>query len=133
MLRSINNVVENTSEDQENIDPQPNHTLPSSQQASHITQRDNTQIEILRVLQELRRDMQNLRSNPGNSQNNNRNSKSGCKTPDSGGRRRTNISKYCWSHGSCAHDSQNYPKPAPGHQITATFTSKMDGSCTRCE
>ena len=55
MLRSINNVVENTSEDQENIDPQPNHTLPSSQQASHITQRDNTQIEILRVLQELRR------------------------------------------------------------------------------
>ena len=81
-----------------------------------------------------RNDVEDIaRQNDDDINNNNRNNKSARKTPDSGGRRRTNISKYCWSHGACAHDSPNCPNKAPGHQNSATFANKMDGSCARCE
>ena len=40
--------------------------------------------------------------------------------------------KYCHSHGSCAHASNECNTPAPGHQTAATFANMMGGSTTRC-
>ncbi len=47
--------------------------------------------------------------------------------------RRQNTSKYCWTHGACAHESQNCNSPADGHKNTATFTNKMGGNTAFCE
>ena len=59
-------------------------------------------------------------SNRNNSSNNNNN------------RRRKNTSKYCWSHGACAHDSASCQAKKQGHQDNATFDNKMNGSTAYC-
>ena len=50
-----------------------------------------------------------------------------------GNRRRRNKSKYCWSHGACAHDSKSCQAKKEGHQDDATFNNKMNGSTAYCE
>ena len=47
-------------------------------------------------------------------------------------RRRNNVSKYCWTHGACAHDSRSCRNKAHGHIDTATFSNKMGGSTKFC-
>ena len=47
--------------------------------------------------------------------------------------RRTNISKYCHTHGACGHPSWYCNKPREGHQWDATFANKMGGSTYYCE
>ena len=46
--------------------------------------------------------------------------------------RRTNISRYCWTHGACAHDSKNCRNKADGHRNNATFQNKLGGSTRFC-
>jgi hypothetical protein len=38
------------------------------------------------------------------------------------------TSKYCWTHGACAHQSADCRTKATGHQDAATLSNKMDGS-----
>lgn len=45
---------------------------------------------------------------------------------------RTNTSKYCWSHGACAHTGTECKNKRPGHQDAATFSNKMNGSTSYC-
>ena len=47
-------------------------------------------------------------------------------------RGRTITSKYCWTHGACAHDSTSCNTPAEGHKNEATFDNKMGGSTAYC-
>jgi len=47
-------------------------------------------------------------------------------------RSRTNTNYYCWSHGACAHSSDQCKSKRPGHQDAATFTNKMGGSTAYC-
>ena len=42
---------------------------------------------------------------------------------------RSNTSKYCWSHGACAHTSNQCRNPKLGHKWDATFADKK-GGCT---
>ena len=55
-----------------------------------------------------------------------------------GGRGRTgrgqrrNISKYCWTHGACAHSGSDCRDQADGHVATATFANKQNGSTRDC-
>ena len=51
----------------------------------------------------------------------------------SGYRKRRNISKYCWSHGACAHSSAECNNKKRGHQNDATFSNKMGGSTRFCK
>ena len=46
--------------------------------------------------------------------------------------RRTNTTKYCWTHGACAHTSNECTSHAEGHKVTATFDNKMGGSTAYC-
>ena len=47
-------------------------------------------------------------------------------------RPRTNTSKYCWSHGACAHTSQQCRSKKSGHRDDATFRNKLGGSTAYC-
>lgn len=47
-------------------------------------------------------------------------------------RRRNNISKYCCTHGACAHDSRSCNNKKDGHVDTATFRNKRGGSVKFC-
>ena len=40
--------------------------------------------------------------------------------------------KYCWTHGACAHTSDECNKPNEGHKKDATFTDMKGGSTNRC-
>ena len=50
----------------------------------------------------------------------------------SGYRKRKNITKYCWSHGACAHSSADCNNKKSGHKDEATFANKMEGSTRFC-
>ena len=63
-------------------------------------------------------------------------SHSGNNSGGSGGssyRKRRNTSKYCWSHGACAHSSADCNNKKRGHQNDATFNNKMGGSTRFCK
>jgi len=47
-------------------------------------------------------------------------------------RPRRNTSKYCWSHGACAHDSSECPAKKSGHIDSPTFENKRGGSTAYC-
>ena len=40
--------------------------------------------------------------------------------------------KYCYSHGACAHHSNECRAKTAGHQLTATFENKQGGSTKNC-
>ena len=46
--------------------------------------------------------------------------------------RARNRTKYCWTHGACGHGSSECRNKAEGHQDTATFQNKMNGSTSHC-
>ena len=52
---------------------------------------------------------------------------------NSGYRKRKNVSKYCWTHGACAHSSNECSNKKPGHQDNATFSNKLGGSTRFCQ
>ena len=54
------------------------------------------------------------------------------KTPNNPTFKRRFANKYCWKHGSCAHNSANCNDEAEGHKKEATFENKMGGSKDFC-
>ena len=47
-------------------------------------------------------------------------------------RGRRTTSKYCWSHGACAHSSSECNAKKEGHRDDATFENKLGGSTAYC-
>ena len=47
--------------------------------------------------------------------------------------KRKNTSKYCWSHGACAHSSADCNNKKRGHQDETTLKNKMGGSTRFCK
>ena len=43
-------------------------------------------------------------------------------------RRNPQLTKYCWTHGGCTHNSPDCQAKAPGHHIVGTFQNQMGGS-----
>lgn len=64
-----------------------------------------------------------LQNPPRNHRNRNRN-----QNPTTEPRTRNDISKYCWSHGACAHNGSDCRNKKPGHKDNATFANKLGGS-----
>ena len=46
--------------------------------------------------------------------------------------RRINVSKYCWTHGACAHISLECHNKKVGYVDHATFDNKCRGSTFYC-
>jgi hypothetical protein len=110
--------------DKENEAPQYEH------QANAAKSADTVQMEMLKLIKDLQLEVRNMKSNnySNNGYNNNNNN---------GGNRsngKRNRTKYCWTHGACAHDSKdcNPNTRAPGHQDDATMANKMGGSTKNC-
>ena len=102
-------------------------TPPSQIANSVITQ--NTQLEILKLLQDIRQDM--IKGN----QQQKREPRKGPfkKTPDDQTQpKRRNTSYYCWTCGKSNHLSKKCKFKVPGHQDLATFENKMGGSKAYC-
>ena len=101
-------------------------TLTPATQVANATTTLTVDAEILQLLQSINEKL----NNKGNSnENGNRNGKG----KGSGKPRRKNTSKYCWTHGACAHDSHAYTNCADGHQVDATFADKKGGSTLYCQ
>ena len=47
-------------------------------------------------------------------------------------RNRGTTTNYCWSHGACAHPSNQWNSKKPGHQDNATIDNKLGGSTAYC-
>ena len=119
-------------------EPPPDAT-PAPTPAPSMNSTNDTNAQLLRVLQQMQEQLTTL-SNPNNGRTNgrtrndnsqrsmNRDQRNQPRTP----RSRSNISKYCWTHGACAHDSRDCNNKAPGHKDDATFANKLGGSTLYC-
>ena len=57
----------------------------------------------------------------------------GRKTADNTVYPRAQVDKYCWTHGGRNHTSSACERKAPGHQTSATFEDRQNGSNAYCE
>ena len=90
---------------------------------------DNTQIKILRLLQEMKRILKANTDAPKDRSNR----KPAAKAPDNSAEWCTNISKYFWTYGACGNSSKDFPHIAPDHKKDAIFDKKKGGSKARYE
>lgn len=109
---------------------------PTEHVVANVSQQNNqVQLEILCLLKDIRSDLQHKSSRrtvtPA-SPPDRVYPKMERKLPDHGGRRRRNITKYCWNNVAVGHTGQEFPNRAPGHKEAATFQDKMDGSKALC-
>ena len=99
----------------------PTSTSSSQGIQSTITPSINavTNEELLRLLQQLQQQLQPPNQN----------------LPPQNPRRITRrvVSKYCWTHGACAHSGKDCNTPKEGHKKEATFENRMGGSNYFCK
>ena len=133
MLQAIPS-LQSSSESDDTQEDEHLEQLPPVQHAANISStNDRMQIEMLRLLKELSADIRATRDSTKRDRNGQVNQRVAQKTPNDGGKLRTNISKYCWTHGACRHSSNTCRNKARGHQDHATFQDKKGGSLARCE
>ena len=128
LVTSINSIADHhndneaTAQGYEMVDHAANATTSS-------TTTDALNLEMLRVLQQMSSQLTHLSTGSANSTSDNRRT-SGNRT--GGYKPRRNTSKYCWSHGACAHSGNECNAKKPGHDATATFSNKNGGSTDYC-
>ena len=85
---------------------------------------DNVQLEILKLLKELKTDIKRGNGQPK------RKPKPGpyLKTPDDATKKRWYTNRYCWTYGGCSHTSNKCNSKAKEHKDEAIFDNKMGGS-----
>ena len=87
-------------------------------QKANATKSDAVQLEILKILQQIKGDI--------------RFGDSGGQQKRKKGKRRLDTSKYCWSCGAWNHLGKDCFRKKPGHKDDATFANKMGGSTYYC-
>ena len=134
-----------------------NDTTPRSNQAINRTSNDTVQLEILKLLREMRDDNnsnRNSNNNSNNGRNSNNNSGRNSNNNNNGSNnnnRNTNnnnnsnnnnnrsskfvrdVSHYCYTHSACSHDSKDCFKADNNHNNNATFDNKIGGSTAYCQ
>ena len=106
-------------------------------------QLNNIQEEHKKELDSLKQQVKNVRNNNrrGNRNNNSNSQRDNDSDGDEqeeelfweGPRCRSDISKYCWTHGACNHSGTGCRRPAPKHKKNATFSNRMGGSTAFCQ
>jgi translation initiation factor 2B subunit (eIF-2B alpha/beta/delta family) len=122
-VQSVQNLV---TEAMERLPPaQDKENVPPPQPvANAAVSTDAVQLQMLELIKNLQDEVKSMKKSNRNSNNNY--SASGQQ------RKRTNVSKYCWSHGACTHSSKECNRKKTGHQDDATFKNKMGGSTYYC-
>ena len=157
LQQSVNQALQLAQQTQENSVPPAsdyrhdmNNMTEDSTVLSDIKNHFQNQINIMKMehkkeVDSLRQQVQQVKQNSGNSgrQNNKRNNdqrKGGDADENEekkkyweGPRFRTDISKYCWTHGACNHTSAECGRKAPKHKSNATFQNKMNGNMAFCQ
>ena len=116
---------------------------PTTQLKNFFTsQINNIQQEHQKQLNELKKQLSNNSNNGGPGRNNTRRDNKRKRGGDSGttykeykegDTTRTDLRRYCWTHGACSHSSDRCRNPADGHNNQATFKTKMGGSESFCQ
>ena len=132
LLSSANtdSIVPSVTEASNNTGTSSLSTATTENPSANFTSSQNTSNDIVRLLQSLTTEMKKLvavqtKQDPPKK-------KTPKKTPDDASFNRQTTHKYCWTHGGCGHTSADCKFPAPGHKVTATFESKMNGSKAFC-
>jgi len=125
IVQFIPGLVESSSQSEDSQEDQAQHVASNASQ-------DNTELQILRLFQEIQRSFTKPNTD---AQNDRCNRKQRVKTPDDGGFLRTNITKYCWTHGACGHHCTDCSDrlQALGHKKDATFDNKKGGNKAICQ
>ena len=106
---------------QQALNPTPDdisEALELMQQANAATSQVTQQTELLQKMMEMMQIMQCQLVSDNNSANQSMPRK----------RIRRNTSKYCWTHGACAHTGFECTNKKPGHIDDATFQDRKGGS-----
>ena len=113
------------------IEPEKENETPVYEhQANAAKSEESVQLEMLKLIKDLQLEVRNMKSNSnynnGNKKEHNNNNNNGSNRR----KRKRNNTKYCWTHGACAHDSKdcNPTTKANGHKDDATLANKMGGS-----
>ena len=103
-------------------------------EAAMATAESTYQLEILKLLKSMQDELANMKKGEySNNGNGGKGSRTCRKTPDNPNFTRRKTDEYCWTHGGCAHSSNQCTGKAPGHKKEATFDNKMGGSKAFCE
>ena len=106
--------------------------------AANALSQQTVQLEMLKLLRELKMDLSAQRaasasgSGGGGNDDTSARKRKPRKTPDDATFPRSITTFYCWTHGGCNHTSKDCKRRAPGHKIDATFDNRMGGSCAYC-
>ena len=101
--------------------------------AANSVSTDATQLEILRLLKELKTEIKRSNDQAKRMPSSDRQPKGPYpKTPDDCTRKRWVKKHYCWTHGLTNHTSDKCFFKAEGHQDAATMDNKMGGSKAYC-
>ena len=112
---------------------------PPTQQTANATAHTDVQLEMLRILQEMRQEYaghggrggrgagRGGQSGRGQGQRRNR------RTPDSANFARLITDQYCHTHGGCNHISGDCTRKAVGHKDAATMQNRLGGSNAFCQ
>jgi hypothetical protein len=108
----------------------PNEPAPI-QETANATQQTNTMLSQMQEMQTTLLALQNQAQQP-HSTGRGRGGR-GSRAPGRGpGRGPRPTPQYCWSHGSCHHNSAACASQAEGHKPEATFQNMLGGSTKRC-
>ena len=125
VMHSISMMKEATDTGEETEPAPPAIEKPSPSMNSTIVDK-----ELLAALLQLKEEVKQLKSNQNNRRfqggNSNRNG-------NNNRRPRRNVSKYCWTHGACSHNSKDCENKNSGHKDEATFNTKLGGSTEYCD
>ena len=99
-------------------------TISSLSGKVNATISDSVTLQILKLLKDIQGDMKENKNNTSDGENQ--------RPPRKRKRKRTDMSKYCWSCGAWNHTSAKCRFKKPGHKDDATFSNKMNGSTFCC-
>ena len=100
-------------------------TVSTLTEKANVTTQDKVQLEILKLLKEIRSD---IVANKPTADNNNEKNPRWKKRPY----KRTDTRFYCWSCGAWNHKSKDCKRKKEGHRDEATFENKLGGSTYYC-
>ena len=118
LVTSINKLAKAHQYEQEHSKPPAQVPPPAAAPQANATSDVNA--AILQLLKEMNNNFSQMNSGAGG------------KDGESPPRKRRNTSKYCFTHGACAHSSKDCRSPRADHKKEATFENKMGGSKKNC-
>ena len=121
VLAKVDSIVTPNQVSSESPVPSITPTVPAMYASTHSPS-SSSDNEVLRLITQLQQQLITF--------------KNAVSLPHGGGRQthlRRTTSKYCWTHGACAHSSKDCRNRQEGHREEATFSNKLGGSTAFCK